>query len=106
VHTELRSGNNALAAGDPGAVAASSGRLRAMLAALGLDPLDKQWRAAGRDDDLHSVIDALVGVALGQRQAARERQDYQAADTIRDDLRAAGVLVEDTPQGPRWELKP
>jgi cysteinyl-tRNA synthetase len=34
-----------------------------------------------------------------------QRKDYRAADAIRDDLRAAGVLVEDTPQGPRWELK-
>jgi cysteinyl-tRNA synthetase len=105
VHTELRSGNNALAAGDQVAVAESSGRLRAMLAVLGLDPLDKQWRGAGRDDDLHGVVDALVGVAIGQRQAARGRKDYKAADAIRDDLRAAGVLIEDTAQGPRWELK-
>jgi cysteinyl-tRNA synthetase len=105
VHTELRNGNNALAAGDRNGVAQSLGRLRAMLAVLGLDPLDKHWRGTGGDHDLHAVVDALVGVALGQRQAARERKDYRAADTIRDDLRAAGVLIEDTPQGSRWELK-
>ncbi|MGH3157345.1 MAG: cysteine--tRNA ligase, partial [Streptosporangiaceae bacterium] len=103
VHTELRGGNNALAAGDREAVAASAGRLRGMLSVLGLDPLDKQWQAGGRDDDLRGVVDALVQVALAQRQAARERKDFSAADTIRDDLRDAGVLVEDTPQGPRWE---
>jgi cysteinyl-tRNA synthetase len=105
VHSELRNGNNALATGDRQEIAGSAGRLRAMLAVLGLDPLDQQWRTAGHDDDLHAVVDALVGVAIGQRQAARERKDYRAADAIRDDLRAAGVLVEDTPQGPRWELK-
>jgi cysteinyl-tRNA synthetase len=105
LHTELRSGNNALAAGDREAVAASAGRLRGMLGVLGLDPLDKQWRTAGGDDDLRGVVDALVQVALAQRQAARERKDFKAADMIRDDLRDAGVLVEDTPQGPRWELK-
>ena len=55
--------------------------------------------------DLHAVVDALVGVALTQRQAARERKDYPAADAIRDSLQAAGILIEDTPQGPRWELK-
>jgi cysteinyl-tRNA synthetase len=76
-----------------------------MLAVLGLDPLSEPWAAAGRDGDLHGVVDALVRVALSQRQAARERKDYQAADAIRDDLRAAGVLIEDTPTGPRWELK-
>jgi len=105
VHSELRAGNNALAAGDRAATAASAGRLRAMLGVLGLDPLDQQWAAAGGDAGLRGVVDALVQVAIGQRQAARERKDYRAADTIRDDLRAAGVLIEDTPQGPRWELK-
>ena len=51
------------------------------------------------------MVDALVGVALDQRQAARQRKDYAAADAIRDQLQEAGVLVEDTPRGPRWELQ-
>jgi cysteinyl-tRNA synthetase len=105
VHAELRSGNSALAAGDREGTARSAAAVRAMLGVLGLDPLSGQWAVAGRDGDLRGVVDALVAVALGQRQAARERRDYQAADTIRDDLRAAGVLIEDTPAGPRWELK-
>jgi cysteinyl-tRNA synthetase len=105
VHAELRNGNSALAAGDHEGTARSAALLRAMLAVLGLDPLSGQWAAAGRDGDLRGVVDALVAVALSQRQAARERKDYRAADTIRDDLRAAGVLIEDTPAGPRWELK-
>ena len=40
--------------------------------------------------DLRGVVDALVGVALAQRAAARERKDYAAADAIRDGLHAAG----------------
>jgi cysteinyl-tRNA synthetase len=50
------------------------------------------------------VTDGLVTLALQQRQAARARKDYAAADAIRDQLAALGVQVEDTPQGPRWEL--
>jgi cysteinyl-tRNA synthetase len=41
---------------------------------------------------------------LDQRQAARERRDFAAADVIRDQLRQAGWLVRDTPDGP--ELQP
>jgi cysteinyl-tRNA synthetase len=78
-----------------------------MLGVLGLDPLAEPWAAAsgGSGDDLRPVVDALVGVALDQRQAARQRKDYAAADAIRDQLQEAGVMVEDTPRGPRWELK-
>ena len=58
-----------------------------------------------RTSDLTGVVDALVRVALDQRTAARGRKDYAAADAIRDELSAAGIVVEDTPDGPRWTLK-
>jgi cysteinyl-tRNA synthetase len=103
VHDVVREGNQALAAGDDAATRGALGSVRAMLAVLGLDPFDPQWAGAGRGD-LHGVVDALVGVALDQRQAARSRKDFQAADAIRDQLKQAGILVEDTPHGPRWTL--
>ena len=105
LHETVRAGNNALAAGDIPATSTRLAEVRAMLGVLGLDPLAEPWATAGPGDDLHAVVDALVRVALAQRQAARERKDYAAADAIRDSLRDAGVLIEDTPQGPRWELK-
>jgi cysteinyl-tRNA synthetase len=105
VHETVRDGNNALAAGDTVAVAAALAQVRAMLGVLGLDPLSREWATAGADHELRDVVDALVGVALEQRQAARDRKDYQAADAIRDRLHAAGVLIEDTPEGPRWTIK-
>ena len=87
------------------ALAAALTQVRAMLGVLGLDPLAREWATAGADHDLRAVVDALVGVALDQRQAARDRKDYEAADAIRDGLHAAGVLIEDTPDGPRWTIK-
>ncbi|MGY1724621.1 cysteine--tRNA ligase [Blastococcus sp. SYSU DS0533] len=103
IHETVRQGNTALADGDERAVAGTLGSVRAMLGALGLDPLDPQW-AAGSDDRLAQATDGLVALALEQRQAARARKDFAAADAIRDRLAALGVSVEDTPQGPRWEL--
>jgi cysteinyl-tRNA synthetase len=105
VHATIHEGNNALAAGDTESAAAALASVRAMLGVLGLDPLAEPWVSRGADDDLHEVVDALVKAALAERQAARDRRDYAAADAIRDQLRAAGVLIEDTPEGPRWELK-
>jgi cysteinyl-tRNA synthetase len=105
LHATVREGNNALAAGDAEATAAALASVRAMLNVLGLDPLAQPWASRGADDDLHEVVDALVKGALAERQAARERKDWAAADAIRDRLQDAGVVIEDTPEGSRWELK-
>ena len=42
---------------------------------------------------------------LGERQAARRRRDFAAADRIRNELAERGVLVEDTAVGTRWKLR-
>jgi cysteinyl-tRNA synthetase len=106
VHSTVRQGNTALAEGDKESVASLLGQVRAMLGVLGLDPLDELWAAGGADRaaELGGVVDALVRLVLAQRQAARERKDYATADAIRDELSAAGLTIEDTPTGPRWEL--
>ena len=76
----------------------------AMLDVLGLNPWAEPWaRSGGHGND--SVIDALVQVALQQRQEARARKDFTAADGIRDGLDAIGIHIEDTPQGARWTLE-
>jgi cysteinyl-tRNA synthetase len=102
VHDVVREGNAALATGDAAGALAS---VRGMLDVLGLDPLSPQWSTAGSGDDLTKAVDGLVALALEQRAAARARKDWAAADTVRDQLRKAGIVVEDTPAGPRWTLE-
>jgi cysteinyl-tRNA synthetase len=102
VHDTVRAGNTALANGDKPAALEALGRVRAMTEVLGLDPA--AWRSEAAAD-LTAVVDALVRVALAQRAAARDRKDFAAADAVRDQLAEAGVVVEDTAQGPRWTLK-
>ena len=104
VHDSVRDGNAALSAGDVAGTTKHLAETRAMLSVLGLDPLAAPW-ATESGGDLRPVVDALVSVALEQRQAARARKDFGAADAIRDQLQQAGVVVEDTPRGPRWELR-
>ena len=106
VHEAVTEGNTALAAGDVAGAAKQAAAVRGMMSVLGLDPLDGHWsgQSGGDGGGLRPVVDALVEVALRQRQAARERKDYAEADAIRARLTDAGVLIEDTPRGPRWEL--
>ncbi|SHK75865.1 cysteinyl-tRNA synthetase [Clostridium cavendishii DSM 21758] len=40
---------------------------------------------------------------IEQRQQARKNRDFTLADKIRDDLKARGIILEDTPQGVRWK---
>lgn len=101
LHEEVRAGNAALAAGDDAALADLLSRVLAMLQVLGLDPAD--W-SGNADTSLRPVVDALVAGALAERVAARERKDYAAADAVRDRLRAAGIVIEDTPDGARWSI--
>ncbi|HEY7484527.1 MAG TPA: cysteine--tRNA ligase [Streptosporangiaceae bacterium] len=102
VHETVRAGNAALADGDNAQAKTALAAVRAMTDTLGLDPL--AWLRPG-EEDLRPVVDALVKIVLEQREAARARKDYTTADTIRDALTAAGIVIEDTPRGPRWEPK-
>ncbi len=103
----LREGNKLVADGPSPALRGTWLSVRAMLDVLGLDPFSPTWAeraGSGASSDLNSVVDALVRVALQERAEARDRKDWAAADRVRDALAAAGVVVEDTPSGPRWTL--
>jgi cysteinyl-tRNA synthetase len=104
LHATVRDGNYALSAGDQENAVACLAQARAMLAVLGLDPLTPAWQDGEQGGRLRGVVDALVALALGQRETARARGDYASADSIRDSLERSGVMVEDTPEGTRWEL--
>jgi cysteinyl-tRNA synthetase len=106
VYDVVREGNKLLAAGDSPALRGNAASVRAMLDVLGLDPFDPHWAGGDshRDEKLTAAVNALVAGLLEQREAARADKDFAAADAIRDQLKAAGFELEDTPQGPKWNL--
>ncbi|GAA2532587.1 cysteine--tRNA ligase [Pilimelia columellifera subsp. columellifera] len=105
LHEVLRDGNAALAAGQDDTLREALASVRGMLDVLGVDPLAAPWRHASGGGNLTGVVDALVQLALEQRTQARARKDWAAADAVRDQLKQAGVVVEDTPHGPRWTVE-
>jgi cysteinyl-tRNA synthetase len=48
---------------------------------------------------LESEIESLIE----ERQRARKEKNWALSDKIRDDLKARGIVLEDTPQGVRWK---
>jgi len=80
--------------------------VRTMLDVLGLDPLDPHWQANGSDDNgpQTAALDALIQAQLTARVEARAAKDWAEADRIRDELKAAGIVIEDSPSGSRWTL--
>jgi cysteinyl-tRNA synthetase len=106
IHEVVTEGNKLLAGGDRTTVRGSLASVLAMLRVLGLDPFDANWGALGGSDDtrLTSAVDSLVAGLLEERETARSEKDWARADAIRDRIAAAGILVEDTPDGPKWTL--
>jgi cysteinyl-tRNA synthetase len=103
LYDAVREGNRQLAAGEDATAAAA--QVRAMLDVLGLDPADPAWPSSGgADTRLTDAVDALVKGLLERREQARAAKDFATADTIRDQIKSAGIEVEDTPTGPKWSL--
>ena len=97
ISESMRIGNTA--AEDKKVLAKPAGEIRGALSILGCDPKD----AAFAKDKLNdAAMDGLIKLALAQREAARERKDFKAADDIRDQIASLGITVEDTTNGPRW----
>jgi len=99
----LKSGNSALTSGDSKSVSESAANIRGVLSILGCDPFEAAFAQSG-SGNLNEAMDGLIVLLLEQREAARLRKDFSAADSIRDRITSLGITIEDTAQGPRWSV--
>jgi cysteinyl-tRNA synthetase len=105
IHDTVRLGNAALAEGDTATAVAAAESVIAMLDVLGVNPYASHWStSAAVDDSRDRALGVLVAGALRARTDARAHKDFVAADAVRDQLAEAGIVIEDTPAGPRWTV--
>ena len=101
LHDTVRAGNTALTAGELDAARQSLASVTDMLRVLGLN----DTAAPAVDEQGNTALGVLVEAQLAARAHARASKDWAASDAIRDTLAAAGVVVEDGPDGANWSLK-
>ena len=63
---------------------------------------DEYAEASGPDEQ---IVDLLVKVLIEQRNQARNRKDYAAADAVRERLGEIGIVLEDKPGETTWRMK-
>ncbi len=105
LHDRVRAGNAALDDEDLALAAQIRGEVTAMTEVLGINPHSPEWRSttsAPADRALAALVERLVE----DRDTARGARDFSAADRIRDELAAAGITVEDSPNGTHWTIEP
>jgi len=61
--------------------------------------------ALDRETTAETLLAPFVADVLAKRRQARSEKDYALADRLRDQLTAAGVVVEDSDAGERWYVQ-
>ena len=103
MHELARELNAVARAGDAVQARRLAGELRGLGAILGLlgdDPLAFRRGGDGAGDD------APIDKRVAERVQAKKARDFARADAIRDELRAQGIVIEDTREGSIWRREP
>ena len=98
--------NRSKAAGDSTGAAALARALRELGGVLGLFQADPEEYLKGAGaaavEGTSDLSAAEVDRLIAQRNAARKAKNFAEADHVRDQLQAAGIILEDGPHGTTW----
>jgi cysteinyl-tRNA synthetase len=104
LHETIRDGNSSL--DEDRLEDASKAYLEAvsMLDVLNINPEGSFWKRSGASQDSMTALDGLIQSLILQRNQARDNKDFQTSDRIRDQLKAVGVVLEDSADSTHWSL--
>jgi len=101
VISELHKLAREMNAADTGARAAAKGRLLAVAGLMGLLQQDpEQWFTLSRGGS--DISAEQIETLIAKRNQAKADKDYAGADAVREELKAMGVVLEDSREGTKW----
>jgi cysteinyl-tRNA synthetase len=104
LHESVRDGNSSLDEELLQEAANAYAEVLAMVDVLNINPEASLWKRSGFAEEAMSALDGLVQSLIAQRNQARENKDFETSDRIRDQLKAVGVVLEDSPDSTHWSL--
>ncbi len=104
LHEVIREGNSSLDQEKLGDAANAYSQVLAMVNVLNINPTDSFWHGSEASSQSMSALDGLVTSLIAQRNAARDNKDFETSDRIRDQLKAVGVVLEDSAGSTHWSL--
>ena len=103
IHEAVREGNQAFDDDKTKEAGRLAGSVRAMMAILGLDPLDSAWSAGSSQSA--SALSSVVESVLDLRAQAKAEKDFAQSDALRAILDMAGIDVSDGPTKSTWSIR-
>jgi cysteinyl-tRNA synthetase len=104
LHESVREGNANLDGAFIDQVARNYAEVLAMVDVLNINPTSSFWQGSGSSAAAMSALDGLVQSLIEQRNFARDNKDFETSDRIRDQLKAVGVVLEDSAGSTHWSL--